>query len=601
MRGEIESEAESDRALILRYTAPVAAEGAVFEDELSRTTGTAEETRVLGAVFPLAGMTGDGWGVALAIRPFLPWCLGMVGSAAGLGVELYLGLSPDVRALPNRAPFEFAIYPATPGWGFRSALARYYELHPDFYAPRFPGSGFWNWQEKGDIDEALALYRLQGITRTDTFYDEIQRNRGLGILSFDYIIVGQRELKHLPELPSSYEAAMEVFSAFAKEWRENADGPLRQQYPHWRDAHLPDLIERCACREADGRYRVRLRRSEWADNSITFTMNPNPALFADKAWETVGSTTLRSVAQWFEHVPIDGIMIDSLGAEWPAALNFRRDHFAYAQYPLTFDKQGRIALHNCTSHYEFVEALRRLAREKGKYLFANGIYRYRRPAMPEHFNGVENGRFFLAALLDAAGREQTRLLTRQELEFFRTAMGRKLYAALLYEWKDPEMVRQQLNRALPFVVFAGPNRHFMSGISYLSSKDGYQRDRELLGWFIGHCRTLFDAGWQPVTHARVSGPDVVCERYGADDVVYFALVSFGEEPVTCEVAIDLGALGMSGRRGDTLHIAEIARNAPIAKDVEANTCRVRVKLEPEEAQVLKLRKPGTTVPGFGKH
>lgn len=605
VEGEIESARSQDRAIILRYGLPLQTQGAVFEDELSRSTRVEADTRVVGTVFPVAAMTGQGWGVAMAIPPTFPCCFGMTGSKDGLGVEFYLGLSP---ATP-RAAFRFLIYAAEPGWGFRSALARYHERHREFYDPRFKGGGFWNWQEKGDIERALPLYRIQGITRTQTFLDEIKRNQRFGILTFDYTIVGQRELTRLPELPPDYDGAMKVVDAFAKEWREKPEGELRRRYGHWRDHDLPDLIERCGCKGADGRFRMMVRSSAWGKDSITFTMNPNPILFADKGLDTVGSTTLRTVQQWFERDPIDGIMVDSLGAQWPATLNHRRDHFAYARYPLTFDKEGRVALHNRVSHYEFVEALWRLARDKGKFLFANGVYRYRRASMPEHFNGVENGRFFLAALLDAAGREQTALLDRATLEFARAAMGRKLYAALLYKWQDPNVVRRQMNRALPFAVFAGPNRCFTDDISYLKSPDGYERDRELLEWFIKHCRALHDAGWQPVTHARVGQPSevrgqksgvspvtrarldvpgVVCERYGAGNVIYFALVNLDSEPRPCEVAMDLAALGMSPREGEMCHVAEIARGARFTEVTEDETCRVRLTLEPDQAHILKL-------------
>lgn len=586
--GEIRSDRPAERAIELGYLLPLQTEGAVFEDELSHSTPLGPGRRALGTVYPLAAMTGGDWGVALAIPPTFPCCFALVGSTDGLGVEFYLGLSPQVRKFPRRAEFHFVIYAAKPGWGFRSSLARYYQLYTSFYAPRFSGGGFWNWQEKGDIDHALPLYRVQGITRTRTFYEEIQRNRRFGVLSFDYVMVGQRELKHLPELPAGYENAMKVFAEFARTWRAHPDGTSRRQYPHWRDRDLPELIQRCACKQADGRYRIQVRRSVWAGNSITFTMNPNPALFADKSWDVVGSTTLRQVDSWFEQDPIDGIMVDSLGAQWPGALNYRRDHFVYAQYPLTFDKAGRVALHNRISHYEFVEELRRLAQAKDKYVFANGIYRYRRPSMTEHFNGVHNGRFFLAALLDAAGREQTRLFTRQELEFFRTCMGRKLYAALLYKWQDREIVERQLNRALPYAVFAGPNRCFIDGVSYLSSPDGFHRDEELLQWFIKNCRMLFDAGWQPVTHATVNCPDIACERYGAGDVLYFALVNFGKQRRTCRLTIDFEALGMSRQDGQMPRLAELVSGASLSQVPEGNLSKLTLELEPDKARILKL-------------
>ena len=191
-------------------------------------------------------------------------------------------------------------------------------------------------------------------------------------------------------------------------------------------------------------------------------------------------------------------------------------------------------------------------------------------------------------MLDAAGREQTRVFTRQELECFRTYMGRKVFAPILYKWRDADVVRRQLNRALPYAVFAGPNRCFIDGVSYLTSKDGYERDKELLDWFVCNCRMLFDAGWQPVTHARVDHPDVACERYGSGDLVYFALVNFATEPSNCQVTIDLAELGMSPEEGEMSHVAEVAHNAQISEVTEGELCRVTVNLEPDKAHILKL-------------
>ena len=50
--------------------------------------------------------------------------------------------------------------------------------------------------------------------------------------------------------------------------------------------------------------------------------------------------------------------MDSFGSNWPAVLDYRPDHFRYAQFPLTFDPAGRLAIHNDIAHYEFARTLR---------------------------------------------------------------------------------------------------------------------------------------------------------------------------------------------------------------------------------------------------
>src|SRR5690606_37000022 len=78
-----------------------------------------------------------------------------------------------------------------------------------------------------------------------------------------------------------------------------------------------------------------------------------------------------------KHPEYDGSYVDSLGANWPAVLNYRRDHFTYARYPLTFDKDGRVALQNSISHYEYLETLRQRMRAIGRLILGNGVYSYR--------------------------------------------------------------------------------------------------------------------------------------------------------------------------------------------------------------------------------
>ncbi|MBD3291839.1 MAG: hypothetical protein GF393_02880, partial [Armatimonadia bacterium] len=53
-----------------------------------------------------------------------------------------LALSPDTDP-PNEWTFEFELYDCDPEWGFRSAVQRYYEIHPDFFEVHFEEPGMW--------------------------------------------------------------------------------------------------------------------------------------------------------------------------------------------------------------------------------------------------------------------------------------------------------------------------------------------------------------------------------------------------------------------------------------------------------------------------
>ena len=588
-----------DRAIILRYLVPMKTEGAVFGYDPGGTQPVGPETQALmGTIFPVAAMAQKTACVALAIPPSFPCCFGMRGTQAGLAVEFYLGLAPETKLFPDQARFDFLIYSADAAWPFRSALARYYEMAPDYYTPRVPGGGFWNKHEPGNIDDALPLYRFEVLSPKELSDSEIQRRRSLGVLSFDYLLVGNLKMKDLPKMPESYDAAMKVYADFARGKEQSQPDSLAK------------LIERSACKDAEGRCildkiakgentaegdtdeNAGKARRDGGDagaqgNDLTFIVNPNPGLFADLGSESVGSQTIRHCKEMLATEPIDGFEFDSLGSRWPAHLNFRRDQFPYERYPLTFDDQGRVAIHNRISHYECIEAMRALTRAHNKFLFGNGIYTYTdRPGAKKHeqYDSQENGRFFLAALLDVLGRENSALVERSSLEQMRAMAGSKLFTMVMYKWDDPEMVRIQMNRNLVYAVFGMPSN---KSKGYIESP-AFARDRQLIDWSLKNGKLLQNAGWQPVTDAHIDSPDVGFERYGEGKTVYFALINFAGEPRDCSLAIDLAALDMPSQPGSALRVQEIAQNATITPVLKGGECHVQIRLRPNEAHIIQV-------------
>jgi hypothetical protein len=597
--GVLENRKPGDRAIILRYTLPLPLQEAFFSESLADPVALTETSNELGTVYPIAAMTGKDWGASISIPPNFPSCFGVTGNRDGLSLEFYFGLTADTKGFPNRAPFTFILDAAQPGWGFRSALAGYYRHFPEYYKPRYKGAGFWNWNDPAGLDdpksivnEALPLFKVHGLTRGANYSKQAERDVRHGVTPFAYTIVGMREILQLPEMPADYDEAMRIFGQFEKDWQvEGPDGELHKKYfgATERNQELPAQIRSSTMFDAEGKYRLRLRHSVWGANSITFIENPNPALFHGQGIDTVGSVTLKMVERWFGEKDVLGLHMDSLGSQWPSWINYRRDHFADAQYPLTFDKEGRIGLHNMISHYEFLEALRKLAVAKDKLVFGNGLDIYERRNQDEHYNSRENGRFFHGAMLDMAGREITDdQLSRARLEAYRVVMGPKLMTAILYKWQDQGPVIERMNRSLALGVFTAPNRFFEDKISYLAAENGFKRDRELLEWFGANARLLHNAGWQPVTHGRVNSPEIIVERFGTGDVVYYTLCNFGGTEADAELVIDLAALGLAPADGISSSIKEIARNAKITAVTEGVSGTVRLRLKPNETHIIKL-------------
>ena len=583
VRGELENLRADERGFILDYRLPPLSGEALFANGLNESVRMAGAAECEGNVFPIATMSDNQRGVAMAIPPTEPRDFGMVGSAKGLTIRFYLGLSPLTKQFPNRASFTFVIYAVDPKWGFRSALNTYYGLYPDYYDRRVQRYGedlirTRDGRDPPDI-EHYAFTRIN-FNQAET---EFARNKKSGILSHGYLNPGVVELTKLTEKPRNLEEATAVYKKLcestAEEWTEGGGDPGPSE-----------LIRNSACTLSNGKPAMFVRYTPGGKNSIAFKSNPNPDLFGDKK-VAIGKKALWTAEGWLAKYPqLDAVMIDSLGANWPAQLNYREDHFVYAHYPLTCDSQGRPALHNQFSYYELLDALRTRLRAKGKFLFGNGIYNYpsNQTLEPEHYRGrgVVLGRFFLAALLDAATSESGVRADQSRLEFCRVALCRKPYVLTNSDWKDVQAMAAWFNKTLVYNI-CGSNVRIYSTTEPVKPyyPEGYARDKELIHWYMPLQERLWKAGWEPVTRAKASAEKVLIERYGGGDTLYFAVMSELDKEQPCAITIDLEGLGL---QTDKLVVEEIAHKTSVKVQGEGTKSCVQLNLRPNETLILEL-------------
>jgi hypothetical protein len=614
VQGQIENTVGDDRGFIVDYRLATLDPDAKFSGELDEALGLRDGPGREDNVFPLATLNVKGGAIAMAIPPQAPRVFGMVGSSEGLAVRFYLGTSAAPLRFPNRATFEFVIYRADPRWGFRSALERYYAMFPDYYAPRLKKEGLLMFQLADRLPANVSQYAYnlsESQLDPKVLRGAIARDEANGIATIPYMIVGQREMKFLPQLPKNYDEAMAIYN----QWTiANHHGhPLvKENVASDGDIHLKEEVDSSAVKTFDGKFSIVVRNTSWGKNSVTFKTNPNPDLFADQQRKTVGSLAIQLQERWYkEHPEYDGVFIDSMGANWPAVLNYRRDHFAYARYPLTFDPWGQVALHNELSHYEYIETMRALMHPRGKVLYANGIYAYnsrgkkeRKPgpgvefqnisamfqeflatvAPPEHYRaGTRVGRFFDCALLDLASSEFGIKSTIQQCRDVRVLMGKKPYVFINYYWDDAAKVEEFINRSLSFGIFASNSTNFFTGVEYENHPQGYLRDKPLLDWFVPLVRMLSAAGWQPVRHASVDAVDVTCERFGQGDTVYYALYNNSEKPQACRLELNLRDLGFSP---DNIDVSEIARQTSF----DRTSTGLVLPLEAKRAYIVRVKR-----------
>lgn len=551
-----------ERGVLVDYTVPGFGDATVFGNSLNASValqpGAPEQegnVLPLGTIGPVdeAGRTA----VALAIPPDAPCIFGVAGSGRGLILRFYLGLSPETRRFANRADFSFVVYPVGRGWEFRRALAAYYAFFPEYYEVRTKKYGYLMFGAAGVDRPDLDFYTLNRVALGGTAERDLKRDDAQGIASVVYTNVGTQELSRLPKMPANLDEAwqmyQEIVGASAEEWTQGGPEPT-----------TAELIDSSACGLSNGRYVMVPRYTGWGQNTIAFKTNPNPDLFGGTK-RNIGDVFLKRLQRLHEeHPQLDGVCVDSLGANWPATLNYRRDHFPWARYPLTTDAQGRVALHNEISYCEFMDTLRAWLRSRGGVLYGNGLYEYpsRWTVEPEHYRsrGVTLGRFFLAARCDIGSSEAGTRATQGRFEFIRAAMGRKLYDLTNSQWEDTAAMLDWFNRCLLYNVYGENTRHYDSDPAKIKPyhPDGYARDRATITWFMNSSRRLSAAGWEPVTLAttEAKGGKILIERYGSGTEIYLTVMNDGKEASTCAVRLDLAGLGLQTGRFAATEVAQ---------------------------------------------
>jgi hypothetical protein len=566
-KGTIKNLAEDDRGIILRYIRPLHQSSSTFYNRLNESVRITESDQVEGNVYPIAAMCGATSGMAVAIPPSEPRSFGVTGGREGLGVVFYLGLTPETLNFPNTASFSFISYPvAESSWGFRSALSDYYSFYPDYYSVRMKTLGGW-------VGCALAD-RVTPNIKDYAFIKSaaetmIERDENYGILSFlngEGSNIGVREIRNLLDMPADYNEAMEVYKKYC------CDG---------HDAELCESIDNSYCLDPSGKRHIMMRESNWGGASIAFKVNPNPYIP-----QAVGSKAIAFINQKIDTLQgIDGVYMDSLGSRWPGILNYRREHFSYAQYPLTFGPDGKVAVYNAISHYEYMELLRKNLKAKNKFIWGNGIYEYRahrRP--PEHYSAKQLGRFFIGALVDVAVSEGGSHSKQDRWEFARASMGKKFSAFLNYKWNDATKVNEYTNKGICYAIFTTNSKNNHTGQDYIDDPNGYRRYKDLVNWALPLTRTLSSAGWEPVTFAKItSGKKILIERYGCGETVYFALMSEFDTSQKCVLKINLESLGFNFGE---VNYSEVARNTTLT----VNGAIVTLELKPFKTCVIKLHK-----------
>jgi hypothetical protein len=250
-------------------------------------------------------------------------------------------------------------------------------------------------------------------------------------------------------------------------------------------------------------------------------------------------------------------------------LDFRRDHFAGADTPLTFAPDShRPAIYRGLIAFEYVRGIARDIHGLNKLMMANG---------------TPGGLCWLAPNLDVMGTEtdwnpggQWRPMSAEELLYRRALCRGKPYCFLMnteFTKLPHERVEKYMQRCLAYGMFPGFFSANAATGHYFERPELYERDRVLFKKYVPLCKLVAEAGWEPVTRASASGGIIQVERFGKN---YLTVFNESVERQAATITLD-----------DTP--SEVSRELVSGKAVKWENKSALVQLEGESVAVIQLR------------
>jgi hypothetical protein len=317
-----------------------------------------------------------------------------------------------------------------------------------------------------------------------------------------------------------------------------------------------------------GGYPARLLDTPWCNGAV-WSMNSMPGIQGDVTdfgikWNAALRDRLYGPGAKAE---LDGEYVDSSEGYVTDELNFRRDHFAAADTPLTFSLDSRRpAIFRGLIAFEYVRGIERDVHGMGKLMMANGA--------PTRL-------CWLAPLLDVLGTEtdwhpgRWAPMSDAELLYRRALCKGKPYCFLMntrFEDFSTELVERYMQRSLAYGMFPGFFSHNASQGHYFTRPELYERDRPLFRRYVPLCRRVAEAGWEPITLARSDDPRIRVERFGTR---YLTVLNDSGESRTADIHLQ----GL-----DAQSCRELVRDEMLGIDQG----RIAVELTAEQVALLDL-------------
>lgn len=431
------------------------------------------------------GERGIGLGIDMAEPAFF-----RAGYNAGTG-ELFLAYDIGLTPENPKAHVRLVKFAFDAKWGFRAALARYYEIFPQSFRCRTPEQGLWMpFAKISDVNDWRDFGFKFKEGNNETAWDDQH-----GIITFRYT----EPMTWWMRMPEGMSRTLDVALAEARRLAGDKGDRAAQ-------AFLTSGFH-----DPDGQFTARLLDTPWCNGAV-WSINSTPDITGDvtdfkNKWNPMLRERLYGPQA---KAGLDGEYIDSSEGYVTDELDFRREHFAAAQTPLTFSLDSRRpAIFRGLIAFEYIRAIARDVHAMDKLMMANST--------PHRL-------CWLAPLLDVMGTETDwnrggswRPESDSDLLYYRSLCKGKPYCFLMntrFEEFSHDRVEKYMKRSLAYGMFPGFYSHNASQGHYFTRPELYERDRPLFKRYVPLCKRVAEAGWEPVTLAHSSDGRVYVERFG---------------------------------------------------------------------------------------
>lgn len=387
-----------DRPVTVYFGVPVQAKGWRWWDDIATsrpiegtnefTTNLTSQVKPAASAYPFCCIS-DGKQALSFAQPVVPPRLSHSVYNPQLGL-LYLAydfcLTPAAVKQKQTVAFDFYLTSQDPKWGMRSVVDWYYRQFPDYFVKRVPQEGGWgcwgNYATNPNIPDLGFMYHW-GPSDPKGMAEAVKFDNQHGYLSFPYIELGNLHVS-MEGYPGDYAGPEQILERI----HYIADPQRKEPLPHYPyafpyesrygdydtfmrqvfQAYLKSLIY-----DADGKLYGTANKSEFnllVAKYIPF--NPDPDIPGG-----AGEFFLKTYLPVMEKYLTDNGAKDD-GYGWDnfycsgAGLDYRREHFAYADDPLVFNAQSlQPALLKDMCTYKLQRRVAGALRQQGKYLIAN--------------------------------------------------------------------------------------------------------------------------------------------------------------------------------------------------------------------------------------